>query len=82
VTLCAGVRVNSVSIGFVPTAATAEAPHAAPTVDEGALLHAQLVQRLGVVDDVAGLAAHLLADESSFLTGAHYLIDGGWTLVA
>jgi NAD(P)-dependent dehydrogenase (short-subunit alcohol dehydrogenase family) len=34
--------------------------------------------RMGKPEEVAPLIAFLLSDESSFITGACYSIDGGW----
>ena len=47
-------------------------------MEEGVLpLHP--IGRLGESDEVASLVAFLASDEASFLTGAAYLIDGGYT---
>lgn len=39
----------------------------------------QPIQRLGQPEDVAGLALHLASDESAFITGQVFVIDGGYT---
>ena len=36
--------------------------------------------RLGQPEEIASLAVYLASDESEFVTGVLYLIDGGWTL--
>jgi NAD(P)-dependent dehydrogenase (short-subunit alcohol dehydrogenase family) len=39
----------------------------------------QPIQRLGQPEDVAGLALHLASDDSAFITGQVFVIDGGYT---
>ena len=34
----------------------------------------------GVAEDVAALAAYLASDEARFVTGAQYVIDGGFSI--
>ena len=36
--------------------------------------------RWGNLDEIGGIAVFLASDASSFVTGAGYLIDGGWTV--
>jgi NAD(P)-dependent dehydrogenase (short-subunit alcohol dehydrogenase family) len=40
----------------------------------------QAMGRLGQPEEIASLAVYLASDESEFVTGVLYLIDGGWTL--
>jgi 2-keto-3-deoxy-L-fuconate dehydrogenase len=40
----------------------------------------QPMGRLGKPEEIAMLAVYLASDESSFTTGAVYVIDGGWTI--
>jgi len=42
------------------------------------LAAAQPIGRMGTPEEIAQLALYLCSDESSFVTGADYLIDGGW----
>jgi 2-keto-3-deoxy-L-fuconate dehydrogenase len=35
--------------------------------------------RLGTPEEIANLAVYLASDESSFVTGGTFVIDGGWT---
>jgi NAD(P)-dependent dehydrogenase (short-subunit alcohol dehydrogenase family) len=36
------------------------------------------INRLGTAEEVGNLIAWLLSDESSFVSGATYSVDGGW----
>ena len=38
------------------------------------------LQRLGRPSDLAGLLMFLLSDDSSYITGQVFLVDGGWTI--
>lgn len=38
-----------------------------------------LARRFGTAHEVARAAIYLLSDDSSFMTGTHLLIDGGWS---
>ena len=46
---------------------------------EESVLPLHPIGRLGESPEVASLVAFLASDEASFLTGAGYLIDGGYT---
>src|ERR1700726_3009433 len=46
---------------------------------EESVLPLHPIGRLGEADEVASLVAFLASDEAGFLTGAGYLIDGGYT---
>ncbi|MCB5290814.1 glucose 1-dehydrogenase [Arthrobacter sp. SO3] len=65
-----GIRVNSVHPGVVETPMTA-----GMTFETG---HVPL-HRVGQPSEVADLAVYLAGDESSFVTGAEFVIDGGET---
>ena len=65
------IRVVSVNPAFIRTALISGI--------EDAVLPLHPIGRLGESDEVAGLVAYLASDEASFLTGAAYLADGGYT---
>ncbi|MFZ4929078.1 SDR family NAD(P)-dependent oxidoreductase [Chryseobacterium sp. Mn2064] len=70
------IRVNAVLPGFVETNIISVN---APEMNEQAARDAAL-GRLGQPQDIAYLVRYLISDESSFVTGSDFLIDGGWTL--
>ena len=68
----AGIRVVAVQPAFIHTPlVTAEM--------EAAVLALHPIGRLGEAEEVAALVAFLASDEAGFVTGAGYLIDGGYT---
>lgn len=71
-----GVRANSISPGFVSSPATDAAVDAAGRAWQ---LSKHLIQRPGTGTDVAYLALYLASDESSWVTGQNFSIDGGAT---
>lgn len=71
-----GIRVNAILPGFIDTNILAANP---PEMNQQAAKNAVL-NRLGCVGDIASLARYLISDESSFVTGADFLADGGYTL--
>jgi NAD(P)-dependent dehydrogenase (short-subunit alcohol dehydrogenase family) len=67
----ARIRVVSVSPAFIRTPLIAG--------KEEAVLPLHPIGRLGEAAEVAGMVAYLVSDEAGFLTGAAYLVDGGYT---
>jgi NAD(P)-dependent dehydrogenase (short-subunit alcohol dehydrogenase family) len=74
-----GIRVNAVCPGFVDTAlVTGEDSVFTPERVELALRSTAL-RRLGEPEEIARLVVWLCSAEASFVTGAHYVVDGGMT---
>lgn len=73
------IRVNCYCPGSIRTPMLEKYLQAAddPSAVEKTLRGAALLPRLGKPEEVAKLAVFLACDESSFITGAAYLIDGG-----
>ncbi len=72
-----GIRCNTISPGLVLTAQTKAFIE---TPEWFAPMKAKLMlRRVGVPEDIAPLAVYLASDESSWVTGADFAIDGGTT---
>ena len=71
-----GIRVNAISPGFVKTPATDAA-----VGDElrAFQMRMHLIRRPGTGADIAPLAVYLASDESVWVTGQNYAVDGGVT---
>lgn len=74
-----GIRVNCVDPGFIATDQlkdfVAASPDSAGSLKEIADLHP--IGRVGTPSEVASVVAFLASDESSFMTGANVVVDGG-----
>lgn len=67
----AGIRVNAVSPGWADTGMSTE-----PSLKAGRITP---LGRNGHPDEIAEVIKFLLGDASSFVSGAHYVVDGGYT---
>ena len=73
-----GIRVNSIHPGLIDTAML----HQLPGIDAGGLeqrVRGIPLGRVAEPEEVAKLALFLASDESSYSTGAEFIIDGGIT---
>jgi len=70
------IRVNCICPGAIDT------PMIAPVIDPlkkaGQPFMASPIRRLGMPEDIANCALYLASDESSFVTGATLVVDGGY----
>lgn len=69
-----GIRINAVGPAFIKTPMISALP---PEASEQ-LIAAHPIGRLGEPEEVAELIAFLASDQSSFITGNYYAIDGGY----
>lgn len=76
-----GIRVNSVHPGFIDTPMVSGALHAAENGNEmrDMLIAAHPMGRFGIPREIADAVVFLASDESSFMTGAELVVDGGYT---
>ncbi|KPJ54214.1 hypothetical protein AMJ39_01290 [candidate division TA06 bacterium DG_24] len=71
-----GVRVNAIAPGFIDTAMTSGLTK---EVREN-LLRGIPLGRLGMAEDVANVAAFLVSDDASYVTGQVFHVDGGMVM--
>lgn len=69
------IRVNTVSPGMIQTPEREVVPELLERFREGTPL-----QRLGQPEDIASVVRFLASEEASFVTGAEWVVDGGWSI--
>ena len=77
------IRVNAICPSFVETELTATYLKNVPDPDavRGERIRVHPIGRLGQPEDMAGLTVYLASDESSWVTGAVFPVDGGYLAV-
>ena len=71
------VRVNCICPGWIDTPLTAPLAQAQPLLEWA--LQGTPMGRLGQPEEIAKAALFLASDDSSFMTSAPLIVDGGWT---
>ncbi|HEY4599799.1 MAG TPA: SDR family oxidoreductase [Cerasibacillus sp.] len=72
-----GVRVNALFPGIIETPMTKSLSASKELLER--LIQATPLQRLGQPKDIANAALFLASDDSSYITGAEIIIDGGFS---
>lgn len=72
-----GVRLNVICPGPVQTNMTPEAVRNSPEIQADMCKNVCSIGRLGIPEDIAYAATYLCSDEATWVTGAHFVIDGG-----
>ena len=72
-----GIRINAIAPGYIKT----EGARALKDPEVVASIASMTpMRRMGIPDDLQGLAVFLASNASAFLTGQTIIIDGGYTL--
>ncbi len=72
-----GVRVNSISPGYIGTELTLNSPTLIPLIDQWNAMAP--LGRMGKPEELEAICVYLAGDASSFTTGADFIIDGAFT---
>jgi len=78
-----GVRCNAICPGTIQSPSLEERMRDLPgTYEENraAFVARQPMGRIGTPEEIGAMAVYLASDESAFVTGGEFKIDGGWTL--
>ena len=77
-----GIRCNAILPGTVQTPSWEERVAQADDPKQAKIdfINRQAMGRLAQPEEIASLGVYLASDESAFVTGCLYSIDGGWTL--
>lgn len=77
-----GIRANTICPGFIKTKMNEDYLGNPPDAQEKLDEIAKAVVPMGIrgeVDDIAYALVYMASDESKYVTGAHLVVDGGWT---
>lgn len=76
----AGVTVNAISPGIFPTGTVRADGNKGGVKAAQILLAKTIVGRFGTPPDLRGLIKFIASDDSSFITGHNFVVDGGFTI--
>lgn len=77
-----GIRFNAICPGTVDTPSLADRMKATGDIEKAraAFVARQPMGRLARADEIAAMVVYLASDESAFITGQAFVIDGGWAV--
>ena len=75
-----GIRVNSVNPGPIrtPIGASMNCPEILDDPAKNPLVPHTVMKRFGEADEVANLVLYLASSEAEYITGSHFVVDGGY----
>lgn len=74
-----GIRINSIHPGMITSEIHDRARAATPEIYENLMAAGIPMQRMGVPRDIGTMAAFLASDAANYITGAEFVVDGGFT---
>lgn len=74
-----GIRVNSISPGYIGTELTLNSPSLGPLIEQWNAVAP--LGRMGRPDELQAIAVYLAGDTSPFTTGSDFVIDGAFTCI-
>lgn len=72
------IRVNNIAPGFIQTDMIKDEREKITKTVYSDIIRKTPLRRLGLAEDIRGIALFLASDASSFCTGSTFIIDGGW----
>ena len=72
-----GVRVNSISPGYIGTELTLSSPSLKPLIEQWNAMAP--MGRMGRPEELQSICVYLAGDTSSFTTGSDFVVDGAFT---
>ena len=72
-----GVRVNSISPGYIGTELITSAPDLKPLIEQWNAMAP--MGRLGKPEELMGVVVYLVSDAATFTTGSDFIVDGAFT---